>query len=183
MRTILWRRLDVPGADAAKIIETPVPTLEGTAVFAEDEPCRLDYLVRCDAVWHTVSARVTGWIGDRTIDLTIAADKNGRWTANGTESPAIGGCVDVDLSFTPMTNMLPIRRLRLKIGDRAPVRAAWLRFPECLLEPLEQVYERIDSNTYRYESDGGSFVATLKVDASGLVTGYENLWSAEGSTS
>jgi hypothetical protein len=77
--------------------------------------------------------------------------------------------------------MLPIRRLKLKVGEKASVRAAWLRFPECVLEPLEQVYQRMDSNTYRYESDGGNFVATLKVNATGLVTNYENLWSAEGS--
>lgn len=182
MRAILWRRLDAPGADAARIIDTPMPILEGTAVFAEDDPSRLDYLVRCDAAWHTVSATVTGWIGERAIDLSIAVDKDGRWSINGAEIPTIRGCVDIDLSFTPMTNMLPIRRLQLKIGDRAPVRAAWLRFPECVLEPLEQIYERVDHNTYRYESDGGRFVATLKVDASGLVTSYENLWNAERST-
>jgi uncharacterized protein len=178
VQTILWRRLDVPGADAAKIIEAPLPILEGTAVFAEGEPCRLDYAVRCNTAWHTSSATVTGWIGDRALDLSILA-KNDRWSLNGADCPALVGCHDVDLSFTPVTNMLPIRRLKLKVGGKASVRAAWLRFPECVLEPLEQVYQRIDEGTYRYESDGGRFVATLKVDTSGLVINYENLWSAE----
>lgn len=156
--------------------------LEGTAVFAEDEPSRLDYAVRCDAAWHTSDATVSGWIGGRAVDLAIAAH-GGRWTLNGTDCPALQGCHDVDLSFTPVTNMLPIRRLNLKIGGQAAVRAPWLRFPECVLEPLEQVYQRIDSHTYRYESNGGAFVATLRVDAGGLVIDYQNLWTAETSSS
>src|SRR5438093_248859 len=87
--------------------------------------------------------------------------RTGRWTPNGTECPAVAGCVDLDLNFSPSTNLLPIRRLDLPIGGRAAVRAAWLRFPGFTLEPLEQVYHRIDEGTYRYESAGGSFIAEL----------------------
>lgn len=147
-------------------------------MFVEGEPSRLDYVVRCDTAWQTSSAAVAGWIGSRAVELRIAADKDRRWTLNGTEYAAVRGCDDIDLSFSPITNLLPIRRLQLTVGGRASVRAAWLRFPECLLEPLDQVYHRIDSDTYRYESGGGSFVALLKVDAVGLVTSYENLWKA-----
>lgn len=74
------------------------------------------------------------------------------------------------LNFSPSTNLLPIRRLNLAIGQGAAVRAAWLRFPSFTLEPLEQVYRRIDPTTYRYESAGGRFVAELQVNDSGLVT-------------
>jgi uncharacterized protein len=61
------------------------------------------------------------------------------------------------------------------------VRAAWLRFPSFTLEPLEQVYHRVDLATYRYESAGGRFVAELQVNDSGLVTLYPNVWQAESS--
>jgi hypothetical protein len=182
MQAILWRRLDRPGAEAARVIDAPLPTLEGTAVFAEDEPCRLDYVVRCDPSWQTLSATVTGWIGTRAVELAIEADSGRRWTLNGNECAAVHGCVDIDLSFSPVTNLLPIRRLQLKPGARAAARAAWLRFPECRLEPLEQVYERIDRLTYRYESGSGGFRATLKVDSAGLVKSYENLWVADPCT-
>jgi len=78
-------------------------------------------------------------------------------------------------------NMLPIRRLNLGIGQEAKVRAAWLRFPGFALEPLEQIYRRLDASTYRYEVADGSFAAELKVNASGFVTAYPNLWQAEAS--
>jgi hypothetical protein len=59
------------------------------------------------------------------------------------------------------------------------VKAAWLRFPSFALEPLEQIYRRIDAATYRYESAGGKFITELEVNAAGLVTRYPNFWEVE----
>jgi hypothetical protein len=179
--SILWRRLDRAGHDAARLTErSPGPVLEGAAVFAEaGQPCRLDYRVACDATWRTVSASINGWLGERAIAIHLAVDLHRRWLLNGAPCAEVEGCDDVDLSFSPATNLLPLRRLRMNVGGRAAVRAAWLRFPECRLEPLDQVYERIDDSTYQYESDGGAFVTTLQVDATGFVTQYPNLWCEE----
>jgi uncharacterized protein len=106
-------------------------------------------------------------------------DSDQRWRLNGIEQPIVAGCLDVDLSFTPATNFLAIRRLGLAIGQAADVTAAWLRFPELTLEPLAQRYARQGERHYRYESDGGNFVADLAVDEMGFVTQYPQLWQAE----
>lgn len=107
----------------------------------------------------------------------IAADEARRWRLNGIEVPEVEGCVDIDLNFSPSTNLLPIRRLRLNIGDEVAATAAWLRFPDFKLEPLDQSYRRISSAGYRYEFGAGSFVAQLSVNEAGFVTGYPNLWA------
>ncbi len=60
------------------------------------------------------------------------------------------------------------------------MRAAWLRFPSFTLEPLEQLYQRIDGSTYRYESAGGRFIVELRVNDAGFVTHYPNFWHVEG---
>lgn len=142
-------------------------------------PCRLDYLIVCDAGWQTLSGRVTGWLGDESVEIDLAVDSSRRWRMNGTECPAVEGALDLDLNFSPSTNLLPIRRLGLAVGEEARVRAAWLRFPAFTLEPLNQLYRRVGVATYRYESAGGKFVAELEVNAAGLVTRYPNLWQAE----
>ena len=143
----------------------------------EDVPCRLDYAIACDLEWRTRRADVTGWVGHSAVEKRIrVADA---WLLDGEPCPALVGCVDVDLNFSPSTNLLPLRRLRLSVGQSAPVRAAWLRFPGFKLELLEQVYHRIDEHTYRYESAGGSFVAVIQADVSGFVTEYPGAWSAE----
>ena len=76
-----------------------------------------------------------------------------------------------------MTNTLPIRRLNLAVGQQAEVRAAWLTFPNFKLEPLAQVYRRIGTFRYHYESD--RFATDLEVDAAGFVIDYPSLWHAE----
>ena len=61
-RSILWRRLDRPGHEAAIVFfRDDLWRLSGSAVFMHDgRPCRLDYQVLCDPKWQTLSAKVTG---------------------------------------------------------------------------------------------------------------------------
>jgi hypothetical protein len=186
-QTIIWRRLDEPGHEFAQLFfEDNVWRLSGTAIFAfgrpQRQPVRLDYLVMCDADWQTRSASVSGWVGDETICIDISVNEARRWRLNGVEVPAVEGCLDIDLSFSPSTNMLPIRRLRLNVGDEVAATAAWLRFPDFRLEPLTQSYRRISGAGYRYESGGGEFVAQLSVNEVGFVTSYPNLWVVEAPT-
>jgi GrpB-like predicted nucleotidyltransferase (UPF0157 family) len=179
--SILWRRLDQPGHDSARLIELAAgPLVEGTAVFSESgQACRLDYRVVCDPRWRTLAARVSGWLGMTPVEVEIAADAARSWTLNGRPCPAVEGCDDLDLSFTPATNLLPIRRLSLAIDARAAVRSAWLGFPSLTLEPLNQTYHRTADTRYAYESRGGSFSGVLHTNGVGFVTEYPTLWKAE----
>ena len=54
-----------------------------------------------------------------------------------------------------------------------------MRFPDFTLEPLEQTYTRLDADTYRYESDNGRFKRELKVNETGFVLDYPDMWTAE----
>jgi hypothetical protein len=179
--TIIWHRLDTPGHESARVFLAKSRwTLTGTAVFAHNaKPCRLNYLVKCDSQWQTLSARIAGWVGNETIAVDITVDSDHHWQIDKEHCPDVTGCVDLDLNFSPLTNTLPIRRLNLAVGHEANVRAAWLRFPSFKLEPLEQVYRRIKTSKYRYENLGTTFVAELEVNRAGLVTHYPNLWRVE----
>ena len=176
IETVLWKSIPWPGHEASRLLEHG---LEGAAAFLNDgQVCRLDYFIACDADWKTRSASVTGWVGAREIDIVIEA-ANGTWSLNGEEQPQVAGCIDVDLNFSPSTNVLPIRRLHLAVGASQVVRAAWLRFPSFLLEPLEQRYTRIAEDRVRYESFTTNFTAELRVSANGMVLDYEKIWIAE----
>jgi uncharacterized protein len=177
---ILWDRLDLPGHDAASAARHGTRWwLQGTALFKDgDRPVRLDYHVDCAATFITHRARITGQVGLDAVAIKVERDGLGHWTLNDVPQPAVDGCPDVDLAFTPATNFLAIRRLGLRIGESGTSRAAWLRYPEMALEPLDQVYRRTGDSTYDYESGGGAFRATLRVDASGFVTDYPDLWTA-----
>lgn len=178
---ILWRRIDVAGHESCRLYgRASRRHLVGTAVFAHDgRACRLEYAVTADLAWRTVSATVSGWVGRAPVEIEISADGARGWRLNGTECPDVAGCVDIDLSFSPSTNALPIRRLDLAVGQEASVRAARLRFPGFALDPLDQRYLRTGVSAYRYALADGSFTADLAVSPAGLVTSYPGLWVAE----
>ena len=175
-RPVIWKRKDVEGIESSRIRSMEGGRqVEGTAVFAfEGVACRLDYDIRCTREWMTRSARVTGWIGDREIAIDIERSPAGDWTLNGELQPAVATCDDIDLNFSPSTNLLPIRRLDLEIGASAAVRAAWLRFPQLVLQSLEQTYTRTGLNAFHYKA--GTFEADLTVDDEGQVIDYAE-WS------
>ena len=180
-QSILWRGIDLRGHEACRLYRLNTEwRLEGTAVFSSDNrPCRLSYLVVCDSNWNTLRGTVSGWVGDDNVDVELSVDAMHRWRMNGVENSDVSGCVDLDLNFSPSTNLLPIRRLNLEIGQQGEVKAAWLRFPSFKLEPLSQIYTRLDESTYRYSSAGGQFVRDLTVNDVGFVTDYPGLWKAE----
>jgi len=178
---ILWRRLDLPGHETAVLRPGPDGwQLSGVAVFAESKhPCRLEYEIACDARWFTRRCSLSGYIGATPATLEVLRSPSGEWTVGVAPSPSLETCDDIDLGFSPATNLLPIRRLGLAVGASAAVRAAWIRFPDLTTEVLEQVYTRLSPERYLYESAGGAFRRELIVDAIGLVSEYPDLWRAE----
>jgi hypothetical protein len=178
--TILWKRLDLPGHETAMLRPGPEGwQLSGVAVLAESKrPCRLEYEITCDARWLTRRCQLGGYIGAVPVAMEIARSPSGEWTVDGARLTSLDGCHDIDLAFSPATNLLPIRRLALAVGASAAVRTAWVRFPDLTLEVLEQVYTRLGPERYSYESAGGAFRRELIVDASGFVLEYPGLWHA-----
>jgi hypothetical protein len=178
---ILWRRLDIPGHEIATLRRVNDGwELSGTVLLSyEKNPCKLEYAINCDVHWRTRTAKIKGAIGSNDINIEVLVTENQKWYLNGTESPAVSGCIDIDLGFSPSTNLLPIRRLSLSVGQQAEVKAAWLPFPSLTFEGLPQVYKREGEHTYKYESRGGAFTRLLEVNESGFVTNYPGIWVAE----
>jgi hypothetical protein len=180
---ILWRRLDLPGHDAASLrLSATGATLSGTAVFREGAPTVLAYSVLCDPLWQPGEAQVQGWRGGEIIDLHLRRRPGNTWTLNDMPCPAVAGCVDLDLSFTPATNLLALRRLALAPGQAAELRSAWLEWPEVRLSLLVQRYACHSSTEYGYEAElpgGELFRSVLRVQPHGWVLDYPGLWQAE----
>jgi len=174
----LWRRLDEPGHDACGLWRLDTGwRLSGAAAFREaGRPCHLRYDVLADRAWRTRRATVSGHVGRRAVDLRIASAGRGRWRLDGALQPAISGCVDVDLGFTPATNLLPLRRLALKIGERADAPAAYLEVPRLRLVVLPQTYHRLSRTRYAYASPTAGYADTLEVSPLGAVIHYPEVF-------
>jgi hypothetical protein len=154
--------------------------LAGTSVFLQDgEVARLTYEVVCDAGWRTQHGIVDGWIGSRSVLLRIARTPEGDWILNNVLVPRLAACLDLDLGFTPATNLLQLRRLSLAVGESAEVPVAWLDVSTSALERLDQRYERRGAEAYWYTAPRFGYTALLEVDDTGFVRRYPGLWEAE----
>lgn len=175
-----WRRLDVPGRDECALEELPSGwRLGGIAEFeAPSGLSRLEYTVECDREWRTVRARVRGMAGARPLELAIRRDATDDWHIGPAPIPALRGLVDLDLGFTPATNLFPLRRLALEPGQSAGAEAAWLDDEAWEFRRLPQRYERRGEREYWYESPSAGYAAMLTVTAEGFVSDYPGLWSA-----
>lgn len=145
----------------------------------EGRPFRLAYEVRCDARWRVRAARVG--VPGEPPKVELLSDGEGEWTASdGRALPHLRGCRYVDISVTPFTNTLPIRRLRLPPGESAEISVVYFDATDVQPWPEPQRYTRLDRDSreilYRFESLDGGFTADLPVDADGLVLDYPGLF-------
>lgn len=148
--------------------------LRGTVLSAAGkEPVEIRYRVVASPEWATeeVEVLVAFAGGDPREPVELGALWSGK-----DRPPEFADCADVDLGFTPATNTLPIRRLRLEVGGEAEIAVAWLRWPELRLERAVQRYARLAKDRYLFSQD--DFRAELVVDEQGLVIDYEGLWRA-----
>ena len=174
MTAILWQASD--GGSEVCVLERAGRghRLRGTVLTHEAKrPIELRYVVTVDAAWVTTDVEVL--VSFAGGDLREPVEIGSLWSGKE-RPPGYEDCVDVDLSFTPATNTLPIRRLGLSVGEEKEIAVAWLVWPELRFERAVQRYARLGEDRYRYTQD--DFEAELKVDEQGLVLEYEGLWTA-----
>jgi uncharacterized protein len=181
---VAWVALQWPGCE--HVIASIGPggfTADSSMVLASEAgPARVNYRLTCDSSWQvtTLTATVTDATSARSLALT--RDAAGHWMANGNRPlPDLHGCVDIDINRSPLTNILPIRRLgAVAAGTPNDIDVAYVSVPELTVLPARQRYTLLHAAepVYRYES--GSFSADLPIDDDGFVIDYPGVWRRIG---
>ncbi|MFK7940371.1 MAG: putative glycolipid-binding domain-containing protein [Roseovarius sp.] len=179
--TVHWHALDRMGEDHCRLARLDKGwLLVGHARFRDgDGHAALDYVVRSDADWNTLSADVTGQHDGRDVLVSISRN-DGAWVMNTHDQPQVAGARDIDLAFTPATNLMPLRRLANARHSTQDNQAAWLRYPDCELQRLDQSYTRHGtSDLVSYAARQTGYQTQLRTDPSGFVTLYPEAWRGE----
>ena len=179
MSTVLWQGVETGALDRCRLAAGPDGLrLSGTVLTAEfGTPLDVRYLVEAgpDGLTRRVELELDGG----AVRRVLVADGAGRWRweGGGAGLAEVEGALDVDLTVTPATNTLPIRRLAgLSVGEAADLRMAWVQFPGLEVIPSPQRYERLAADRWRFST--GDFTAELLVDPDGLVLDYGGLFRA-----
>jgi len=177
-RAIVWRNLLTGGTEYFELRrKRDCHILRGkvVSVLEPAQPLFVSYEIVADEEWHTREARILQVNAGEQRELKIEVS-GAHWIVNGKPAPELQGCIDIDLSASPSTNTLPLRRLQMQHGQSQPVAAAWVRFPSLEIATLQQTYKRLDDTRYWYESATG-FTAEIRVDACSVVFDYPGVWT------
>ena len=173
-----WQDWDALGIEHLVLREGPREIVAESVVVgsADDSIFALRYRIRCDKSWRVRSAEIAVVGENRKIE--IAGDGKGNWTdASGKRLPKLAGAIDIDLSATPFTNTLPIRRLKLRAGQSAEIVTVYILVPALTLTTDPQRYTCLEPlKRYRYESIDSDFTRDIEVDSRGLVVTYPGLF-------
>ena len=103
----------------------------------------------------------------------------------GFEDPdLLFGAFDVDLSGSPLTNTLPVRRLGLHrptaegVGVAHRISVAWVLLPSLEVVQADQIYTALGEGRVRFASETCS--ADLTIDEDGFVVDYPGLAERAG---
>jgi uncharacterized protein len=194
-RFVLWSGVDEWRAEAAQVELAPEGVrARGTQLGVDPVAYRLDYELDAPDRFITRALRLRaagdGW--SRRLELT--RNPQGVWEAQRWEEgdaeldPApldaegLSGALDCDLAFSPLTNLMPIRREQLNEGPGdAEFVMAWVTVPELSVHASGQRYEHVrldgEGAVVRFVDLGlfEGFTAELELDRDGLVAFYPDL--------
>lgn len=192
VREVIWTPWRGYGIEHLRLIERH-DEIEADALVVDTYELgvfRLRYRIICDSKWHVRRVNI-GLIGTGR-ELDLSADGEGNWLdSKSLPVSDLDTCIDVDISGSPFTNTLPIRRLGLRPGQSADVPIAYIYIPTLQLERHMQRYTCLEvgpeGGLYRFEALdlnlNTNFTTVLSVDKNGLVMDYPELsrrsWMSE----
>lgn len=187
-RAVAWRGLVEWLAEHA-VLELGPGSVRATGVQlgAEPLPYRLEYQIDAAGGWATRTLDLHATGGGWRRRLSLRRDPAGSWSFEaggegerdtlgepGGDPQAIGDALDCDLGFSPLTNLMPVRRHALhdEAGGQDFVMAL-VSVPDLRFAPSAQRYEHLRPGVVRFAS--GDFTADLELDDDGLVLVYPEL--------
>jgi hypothetical protein len=168
---VAWAPWSGPGHEHLVLREVPRgltahSTIEG--VTSEGRSFSLRYYLRTDSACRVREVELA--LLGTDARLTLRSDGAGRWTdEKGRPLPQLDNCIDVDISASPFTQTLPIRRLGFAPDSSDDVNVVYLDVPALTARRVRQRYICLGPERYLFESFETGDRAELHVDATGLV--------------
>lgn len=179
-RTVLWQAAEGIGLEHVLLTEDSKGIHVQSSVIGveENSPYCLQYQIHCDGRYQvrSMEAHVIGG-----ASLSLWTDGQGHWfDAQKQPITSIFGCIDVDITATPFTNTLPIRRVEWEVGQQQQFLMAYILVPTLEIYADQQHYtclvRRDSGSIFLFESMSTGFTAQIVVDADGLVVDYPGLF-------
>ena len=196
----MWTKDDRSGAEQCELtIGSGGLAARSVAIGLAPVPYRLDLELTTGADWVTQRLSLTA-LGDRwTRMLVLERNAAGVWagsrSTDGSGPPGVGDSgrddavepenipshvLDVDVQWSPVTNIMPVRRLGLdRAGAAGTFTMAWVSVPSLTVTVDEQHYTLLGVDDgdvcARFDSGDGFFTAVIRCDPDGVPLDYPGI--------
>ena len=200
MRRYLWMKDDPAGMEQAELtIGAGGLAARSVAFGSAPVPYRLDLDLTTGDDWVTRRLALTstgdGWARSIVLDRDSAGVWTGCRSADGSEPLEVEASLptgtiepadvpvhvlDVDVQWSPVTNLMPVRRLGLDLaGAAGTFTMAWVSVPSLAVTLAEQRYTLLGVDDgdvcARFENGEGFFTAVIRCDADGVALDYPGI--------
>ncbi|HYI79161.1 MAG TPA: putative glycolipid-binding domain-containing protein [Chryseolinea sp.] len=175
---ILWKGLEYHSLENCVLTKIKSGwSINSTIVGAYDKKIyKVEYVIKANDKWETIYLNLTTELAGSKRDFIFLGDGNGNWTNNGIPKAEFEGCVDVDISLTPFTNSLPIKRLLWETNKSRQIKVLFVDVLGGAVIPVQQRYTKLSNAEFRFENVPNDFEAVITVDDLGLVLNYPELF-------
>jgi hypothetical protein len=177
---VVWAGTDAWRAEEARLeLTADGVRAEGTQIGVDPAPYRLTYALDASKDW--VTRRLVVRLADASgaeRSVLLEHEGAGSWRVDGEDAAALDGALDCDLGFSPLTNLMPLRRHGLhEHAGEVELLMAWVDVPSLAVVPYRQRYTHVARGRVRFASIDlhEGFTADLEVGADGLIERYPQL--------
>jgi hypothetical protein len=172
---VRWTSWNQDAIETLVLTERPEGIFVKSTIINHDEKhFTIKYTLILDASWRVKTLNLE--LLDTKEKIKLESDGQGNWSNDTGIIPKLHGAIDIDITATPFTNTIPIRRLKLGKKQQAEILVVYVTIPELSFDIDRQRYTSVSKYIYLFEQINNNFTRKIKVDKDGLVVTYPGLF-------
>jgi uncharacterized protein len=181
MKEIIWKSSEYGTVEHCSVELTPEWNAANSRISCtiNGQDIEVHYKLETDEHWRTRKVEIIKRSKEMVNNWHLIKSGEG-WLVNDHPAADLEGCMDIDISLTPLTNTLPIRRLDFISQPHHRIEVVYIDMLAGEISKVRQHYTRLSGHSYLYENDDGEFSARLNTDSEDFVIDYEGLFERVG---
>ncbi len=178
MQPILWQALQWPATEYFTLQDNGTGKLAAGCIngVRDQQPFCVHYKIEITPSWQVSSFHIKQE-GPAPTELKLTSDLHGHWfDKDNNHIDAFDNCIDIDISLTPFTNTLPVKRLPFELQESKLLDMLYINLPEFELQKVQQRYTRTGPQEYLYDNVSTDFTAQLPFDENDIVIDYPGIF-------
>lgn len=173
VRWVSWNR---DATETLVLTEKPEGIFIKSTINNHEKHFTIKYTLNCEPSWKVRNLNLELVETKDKQKIKLESDGHGNWSNDSGIIEKLHGAIDIDISATPFTNTLPIRRLRLRKKQSVEILVVYITIPELSVSTDRQRYTCLSKSTFLFEQIDNNFTRRIEVDKGGLVVTYPGLF-------